>query len=116
VKDAKTVLEEFCDIAESRCAFSLKSGVYYEGYIIEIDNRHLRFGEGGPMAAVEPLLIPVQDVDLLSLAYWDENCERYMDAKWNDEQDKWIFQPSNPVNQQRAASNTSKDTTDLGLI
>jgi hypothetical protein len=94
MKDAKTVLEEFYDIAESRCAFSLKSGVYYEGYIIKIDNEYLRFGEGGPMATIEPLLIPVQEVDLLSLAYWNKNCQSYMDAKWDDEQDKWVFQPS----------------------
>jgi hypothetical protein len=115
VKDAKTVLEEFYDIAESRCAFLLENGDYYEGYIIAIDNGHLRFCGGGPMAAVEPLLIPVQDVDLLSLAYWDKRCECYMDAKWDDAQDKWVFQPSQSVNQQSAASSTSNDTPDLGL-
>jgi hypothetical protein len=98
MKDAKTILEEFYDIAESRCAFSLKSGVYYEGYIIEIDNGHLRFEEGGPMVTVQPLLIPVQEVDLLSLAYWNKNCNHYMDAKWDNEQDKWVFQPSKQVN------------------
>jgi hypothetical protein len=93
VKDANIILEEFHEIAQSRCALSLKSGTYYEGYIIEIDNEHLHFGEGGPMAAAEYLLIPIQEVDLLSLSYWDENHGCYLDAMWNDEQNKWVFKP-----------------------
>jgi hypothetical protein len=93
VKDTNTILEEFYEIAKSRCAFSLKGGAYYEGYIIEIDNGYLCFGGGGPMAAAEYLLIPVQKVDLLSLAYWDENYGCYMDARWDDDQNKWVFKP-----------------------
>jgi hypothetical protein len=99
VKDANTILEEFHEIAKGRCAFSLKSGAYYEGYIIEIDNDRLRFGEGGPMAAAEYLLIPVREVDLLSLAYWDEHYGYYMDARWDDEQNKWVFSHLAPIHE-----------------
>lgn len=90
IKDINTILDEFYDIVGSRCAFSLKSGTYYEGYILEVENGHLRFGEGGPMAVEEDLLIPVQDIDLSSLAYWDKNYRCYMDAKWNEKQEKWF--------------------------
>jgi hypothetical protein len=94
MKDAKLILEEFWDIAESRCAFDLKNNQHHEGYILDVENDHLRFGEGGPMATEEYLLIPVQDVDLTTLAYWDKNKKYYMDAEWNEEQGKWTFKPS----------------------
>jgi hypothetical protein len=94
MKDAKLILEEFWDIAENRCAFDLTNKQHCEGYILEVENDHLRFGGGGPMAAEEDLFIPVQDVDLSTLAYWDENKRCYMDANWDEQQGKWTFEPS----------------------
>ncbi len=69
MKDAKTILEEFRAIAESRCALSLKNGEYYEGYPLDIEDNNLCFAGGGPLAPEEPFLFPVQDIDLLSLAF-----------------------------------------------
>jgi hypothetical protein len=94
MKDPKLMLQEFWDIAESRCSFDLKNKQHYEGYILEIENDHLRFGEGGPLATEEDLLIPIQDIDLSTLAYWDKTKKCYVDAEWNEEQDKWRFKPS----------------------
>ena len=88
MKDSKTILEEFCKIIGSRCTFSLTGGAYYEGYIIEIRDDHLIFGEGGPMADDKYLLISMENVDLHSLAYWDSDFNCYMDASWDNEQDK----------------------------
>jgi hypothetical protein len=81
MKDAELILKEFWDIAENRCAFDLKNKQHYEGYILKVENNHLRFGEGSPMAAEEDLFIPVQDVDLATLAYWDENKRCYVAFK-----------------------------------
>jgi hypothetical protein len=50
MKDAQTILEEFGHLG-TRCAFDLKTGSHYEGYIIEIENGHLLFGCGGPLAS-----------------------------------------------------------------
>jgi hypothetical protein len=92
MKTAQLILEEFWEIAESRCAFDLKNGQHHEGYILAVENDHLRFGEGGPKAPEEPVCIAVQDVDLSTLAYWDKNQNRYMDANWDE--GKWTFKPS----------------------
>jgi hypothetical protein len=94
MKDPKLILKEFWDIAENRCAFDLKNGQHHEGYILEVENDRLRFGGGGPLAAEEYLFIPVQDVDLSTLTYWNKNKRYYMDAHWDEEQGKWIFAPS----------------------
>lgn len=88
---SKTILKEFHDLAASRCAFSLRNGNYYEGYIIEVEDRHLRFASGGPMATHEDLLIPIEAVDLNTLSYWDKSKTCYMNALWNENQQKWVF-------------------------
>jgi hypothetical protein len=94
MKNAKLIIQEFWNIAENRCAFDLKNRQHYEGYILGIENDHLRFGGGGPLAAEADLFIAIQDVDLSTLAYWDDNKGYYMDANWNEEQGKWTFIPS----------------------
>ena len=81
-------------MAKSRCAFSLKSGVSYEGYMLELENGQLRFGKGGPMASPTDLLISVEEIDLATLAYWNEIYGCYLDTKWDENLDKWTFQPS----------------------
>jgi hypothetical protein len=95
MKDAKLILKEFQDLAEGRCAFDLKNRQHYEGYILAIENDYLCFGEGGPIATEEYLFIPILEVDLSTLAYWDENKRCYMDADWDEEKGKWRFNPSN---------------------
>ncbi len=74
--DVKIILEAFSNMG-SRHAFDLKDGFHYEGYILQIGDKHLVFGSGGPIAKSEDLLIPIDSVDLKTLSFWDEDKRCY---------------------------------------
>ena len=93
MKDAITILEEFGRLG-TRCAFDLKTGLHYEGYVLEVEGANIVFGCGGPMAPEEPLLIPADAVDLGSLSFWDESRRCYMDAYWDEGRGRWMARPA----------------------
>ena len=93
MKDAATILEEFGRLG-TRVAFDLKTGVHYEGYIIEVEDAQFLFGEGGPFAPEEPYLVPADAVDLGTLSYLDESRHTYMDAYWDEEGERWMAKPA----------------------
>jgi hypothetical protein len=96
MKDLNLIFEEFQDFG-SRVAFDLHNGEHYEGYICNVETEHLIFGSGGPLAADEDIEIRLVDIDLTTLAYFDDRSRCYMDAQWNNAIACWQFQPSNSV-------------------
>jgi hypothetical protein len=93
MKDAATILDEFGRLG-TRVAFDLKTGVHYEGYIIEVEDGQMLFGEGGPFAPEEPYLLPADAVDLGTLSYLDEARHTYMDAYWDEARGCWMARPA----------------------
>ncbi|MEW6737252.1 MAG: hypothetical protein AB1489_38560, partial [Acidobacteriota bacterium] len=42
MKDTETILEEFAELGMG-CAFDLKTGLHYEGYILEVEDQHILY-------------------------------------------------------------------------
>jgi hypothetical protein len=93
MKDTGQILEEFRDLAESRCIFDLENGSHFEGYILEIKDRNIVFGGGGPLAPCEDELIPIEKIDLDTLFYWSNSKRCYVHSRWDTEQNEWKFTP-----------------------
>jgi hypothetical protein len=93
MKALNLIIEEFRDLG-SRVAFNLKNGEHHEGYILEIETDYLTFGEGGPLAPAADIEIQLIDLDLKTLAYWDDLRRCYMDADWNEARNCWQIKPS----------------------
>jgi hypothetical protein len=94
MKELNVILEEFRDFG-TRVAFDLNNGEHYEGYICEIETEYLIFGAGGPLAPDRDIQIWLIEIDLTTLAYFDERSRCYMDADWNNALDCWLIKPSN---------------------
>jgi hypothetical protein len=94
MKELNLIIVEFRDLG-TRVAFDLHNGNHHEGYICEIETDYLLFEEGGPLAPNEDIEIQLVDIDLNTLAYFDEQCHCYMDAHWDRERDCWTIEPSN---------------------
>lgn len=97
MKDASTILSEFAELARERCAFSLRGGGSFEGYLLAVGDGRIRFGAGGPRAPGEDLVFAVEDVDLRSLSLWDVDQGCYLDARWDDEGNRWTFRRHRPA-------------------
>jgi hypothetical protein len=93
----KQLLEELQQMG-FRSSFDLKDGEHYEGYILEVSDERLLFAVGGPMSPKEPVIIPVGEVDLGRLAYWDADHGCYMNARWDDIHASWSRSPCPPAN------------------
>jgi hypothetical protein len=96
MKELNVILAEFRDFG-TRVAFDLKNGAHYEGYLFEIEPQYLIFGAGGPLAPDEDIEIRLVDIDLTTLAYFDDRSRCYMDADWSQAFDCWLIKPSNQV-------------------
>jgi hypothetical protein len=94
MKKLNVIVEEFCDLG-TRVAFDLQNGEHYEGYICEIETDYLMFRSGGPLAPDEDIEIRLLDIDLNTLAYFDEQRRCYMDANWDNSRDCWLIKHSN---------------------
>lgn len=88
-RDTRGLLQDYADMG-GRSAFDLKSGRHCEGYILAVEEDHLLFGHGGPLAPDEPERIPLGDVDLGSLSFFDEERQCWMDARWDDSLGRWV--------------------------
>jgi hypothetical protein len=96
MKELNLIFEEFQDFG-SRVAFDLHNGEHYEGYIYDVETEYLIFGSGGPLASDEDIEIRLVDIDLTTLAYFDDRSRCYMDAVWNNAIACWQFHPSSQV-------------------
>jgi hypothetical protein len=94
MKELNVIIEEFRDLG-TRVAFDLQNGEHYEGYICEIEKEYLMFGAGGPLAPDREIEIRLVDIDLHTLAYFDEQRRCYLDADWNNDLEDWMIKPSN---------------------
>lgn len=97
MKDASTILEEFAELAQGRCAFSLNDGRPLEGYLLAVAGGRIRFGAGGPVAAAADLYFAVGEVDLDSLSLWDADQGGYLDARWDEGGGRWTFRRRRPA-------------------
>jgi hypothetical protein len=95
-RDTKNLIEGYADMG-GRSAFDLKDGRHCEGYILAVEEDHLLFGHGGPLAPDEAERIPLADVDLARLSYWDEGKRRWMDARWDDALAQWVTTVAPPA-------------------
>lgn len=93
MKTAYQILEEFRGFARDRCSLSLKNGEPHEGYPVELEDNHLVWIEGGPLAPDEDLQFPIAEIDLNSLTYWNTARKCYMDARWNEQEQRWTETP-----------------------
>jgi hypothetical protein len=93
MKALHLIIEEFRDLG-TRVAFDLLNGTHHEGYICEIEPEYLMFAEGGPLGADEQSQICLLDIDLTTLAYFDDRQRCYMDAHWHNDRDCWRIKPS----------------------
>ena len=94
MKDARRVVEEFWDLVESRCAFDLKNRRHLEGYIFQVEEETIVFGNGGPLAAEEDEIIPIEAIDLSTLYFWSDRQRCYVHAVRNMERNEWELTPS----------------------
>jgi uncharacterized protein YggL (DUF469 family) len=93
MKAIHLIIAEFQDLG-TRVAFDLKTGEHFEGYIFEIETESLMFVRGGPLASDEEIQICLSDIDLTTLAYFDERGQCYMDAHWHEDRDCWRIKPT----------------------
>ncbi|AFY91679.1 hypothetical protein [Chamaesiphon minutus] len=93
MKHLNLIFEEFQNFG-SRVAFDLHNGEHHEGYIYDIESDYLIFSEGGPLASGEDIEIRLADIDLTTLAYFDDRARCYMDAVWHNVLACWQFRPS----------------------
>lgn len=93
MKALHLIIEEFGDLG-TRVAFDLHNGEHHEGYICEIEPEYLMFGEGGPLSSDEEIQIRLSDIDLTTLAYFDERGQCYMNAHWHEDRDCWRIKPA----------------------
>lgn len=72
---------------------NLTNGRHIEGYILDITDDSLLFAAGGPEAQVEPVQLPLEQIDPSKLSYWDY-LHGWMDANWVEERAIWIHTQS----------------------
>jgi len=92
--EPRQILEAFCALAEGRCAFNLKNGTHLEGYLLAVEQQHIVFISGGPLASDKEQYIPIEEVDLASLFFWREEKNCYLHAKWQETLNEWVFTPT----------------------
>jgi hypothetical protein len=64
--------------------FRLKNGDHYQGYIddeVARDGETITFFSSGPMAPDDPYIVRIADIDLATLAYWDDEKKKWTDFK-----------------------------------
>ena len=83
--------ERFYDLEDATAGFfRLSSSEAYQGYIKEIGDTVLRFVSGGPRSSYEPFEVPLADIDLETLAYFDEAAGRWTEVIWSADTEAWI--------------------------
>jgi hypothetical protein len=75
----QSTLTHFLEVAQSRCAFRLVDGTYYEGYMIEVTEQDVIFYSGGPLAREAPYIFAIDQIDSSSLSYYDEHQQQWRD-------------------------------------
>lgn len=75
----QSTLTHFLEVAQSRCAFRLVDGTYYEGYMIEVTEQDVIFYSGGPLAREAPYIFAIDQIDFSSLSYYDHNQQQWRD-------------------------------------
>ncbi len=88
-KSLMEILESFQDLATGRCTLQLIDGQYYEGYLLEITEEYVIFGEGGYAGQPEDLRFALTQIDLNKLSYFDTKLYRYRDVYWDETQQSW---------------------------
>ena len=91
----RSLIQDYAEMGR-RSAFDLKSGRHCEGYVLSVEEHHLVFGSGGPLAPDEPEWIPLEDVDLSSLSHWDEEKRCWMTARWDEVLKRWVTALTQP--------------------
>ncbi len=76
--DLERLLKAY-DKAGWKHAFRLKEGDVYQGYIDRIEDGVLRMWDSGPLASEEILQVPIQEIDLTTLAYLADGQEGWID-------------------------------------
>ncbi len=90
MKTSQKIIEEFVDMG-ARFALSLIDGTHYEGYIEKIHTDSIKFVLGGPLVPEEPIDIPYESLDFNSFSFFDPSANKYKDAKWSEDEDRWII-------------------------
>jgi hypothetical protein len=103
MRDTRSLLQDYADMG-GRSAFDLKDGRHCEGYVLSVEEDHVVFGSGGPLAPDEPECIRLEDVDLSSLSYWDEEKRCRMDARWDEVLGRWVTGVARPPSAPRPPS------------
>lgn len=91
---AKSILEQFFELAQSRCVVNLKDGTCFEGYLLEVHDQDIAFGEGGPLASTEDLVLTIDDVCFDELHFYSNINDCYMHAQWNVQYETFVIKRS----------------------
>ena len=77
--DKRKFLEQFNALDYGKCAFKLLNGSYYEGWIMEVGAVQFEFGDSGPWAQEESYWFEIEQIDVQSFAYYDEQKKEWVD-------------------------------------
>jgi|GEM_PF-6826487 hypothetical protein len=70
-------LTSFDNKEYGKVSFKLQNGKQYQGWISSIDETTFTYLDSGPLAKAEPHIINIDDIDISSFAYWDDEIKKW---------------------------------------
>ena len=84
VSNKKTFLDSFDEFVGSfetgeygKCYFKLINGQELQGWISEIGESTFVYLDSGPLSRDEPYIFNIEDIDVGTFAYWDDDIKQW---------------------------------------
>jgi hypothetical protein len=70
-------LDSFGNKEYGKVSFKLQNGKLYQGWISSVDDSTFTYHDSGPLTKDEPHTINIDDIDISSFSYWDDEIKKW---------------------------------------